>query len=661
MEIGIFNTCIKNITTLTNTLITRSYNLKIAEKDEKLQYTLEQNRQQFELKKLQATNEFQNKLSIQEQKHNLEIAEKTQKLQYMLEQNREQFELKKLQATNEFQNKLNIQQHEYRLQEQNHNFDLLCKSEEWKTLLEDWPLNMPPIVVRDFSKSENGKICLQVFLAKSNNETYNKRVYPYVEQGLKDFTDYYTNVLHSENLIFHCNCFKKGYEDGTGSQNLFCVLKQLPVVFIDTKIIGNMINISLILWGFDTKKKQFTAISLPFEDSKEELYYSQLAKEILAYLKILIGYTYDMYELTKNSSMPLLPYAIKHDEDFKDRVTSYIPLKSLINISYMDLYKNVLGNSSDNSQQLQISEMHLLRLQYAKILEEYLEEEEFANCLHDSLISWSYLRSKNQVGDFLQEIRNDISNDNLLLKKYFGKNDIVYFDELKRCIQRKELQAKGGYANIWKLVLEINKKLVKWQQNFRENLNMTLPVTNIINDNSPSSEIEAKKIWLTEQASHYIDAKNYVKAAQLLGEIAKICHTQKKEKDAYYAEHKAFLCNQMEIYKKAKIEIDIFDEVPYVEILKCTLSKMADLAFKTQAFHKYWYYKTLTAKLCRAQGKDNDAYLLDTSADMYKDIAIETMEKQSDTIPKQEQEKQMLEALVEPYRLDFEKSEKGKR
>ena len=70
-----------------------------------------------------------------------------------------------------------------------------------------------------------------------------------------------------------------------------------------------MINISLILWGFDTKKKQFTAISLPFEDSKEELYYSQLAKEILAYLKILIGYTYDMYELTKNSSMPLLPYA----------------------------------------------------------------------------------------------------------------------------------------------------------------------------------------------------------------------------------------------------------------------------------------------------------------------------------------------------------------
>lgn len=89
MEIGIFNTCINNITTLTNTLITRSYNLKIAEKDEKLQYTLEQNRQQFELKKLQATNEFQNKLSIQEQKHNLEIAEKTQKLQYMLEQNRE--------------------------------------------------------------------------------------------------------------------------------------------------------------------------------------------------------------------------------------------------------------------------------------------------------------------------------------------------------------------------------------------------------------------------------------------------------------------------------------------------------------------------------------------------------------------------------------------
>ncbi len=156
--------------------------------------------------------------------------------------------------------------------------------------------------------------------------------------------------------------------------------------------------------------------------------------------------------------------------------------------------------------------------------------------------------------------------------------------------------------------------------------------------NSAVSEIEQKKFQLTLEAKEYIQREAYDRAEEVLLENASICHSQGKEEDAYLLEHKAFLCRQMSIYQRAAFDVGSFSAIPYAEVLQTVLTELADTSISDQDYAGFYYFKMLNAKLCRAQGKERDAFLLEQSAAEHGDREEAAL-----------REKECLQRLVEAY------------
>lgn len=161
-------------------------------------------------------------------------------------------------------------------------------------------------------------------------------------------------------------------------------------------------------------------------------------------------------------------------------------------------------------------------------------------------------------------------------------------------------------------------------------------------------ERELRKIRLTISAKEAEKQHNYTKAANIWNEIASICHVHGLHKDARWVEHAAFLCTQKEIYREADISLDVFcGKTPFAENLKVVMTREAEQAWEKKEIDKYVILKLVNARICRAQGKKEDAYLLENSALPYKETVENVLGQKKITWT--EFEKQCLKDLARKY------------
>lgn len=130
---------------------------------------------------------------------------------------------------------------------------------------------------------------------------------------------------------------------------------------------------------------------------------------------------------------------------------------------------------------------------------------------------------------------------------------------------------------------------------------------------APIPPIEMEKYQLTKKMEEARGRNDFERVIQLAKEIARICRSQGKEFDAYLLDHEAFRYTQKIIYRDAEISIKPFDDVPYVEKLKEAMTKAADQAMAAKQIDFVVCYKRLLARICRIQGKESDAYLLESA------------------------------------------------
>lgn len=126
----------------------------------------------------------------------------------------------------------------------------------------------------------------------------------------------------------------------------------------------------------------------------------------------------------------------------------------------------------------------------------------------------------------------------------------------------------------------------------------------------PIPQIEMHKYQMTCEANRLISSGLYKNAEKVLHKIAKICRSQNKERDAYLLEHQAFLCCEKDILQTVEFNMTYFINMPNIEVLKCVLSNMADYALQNCNYSENIFCLKLNEKLCKAQGKMRDAYLL---------------------------------------------------
>ncbi len=123
--------------------------------------------------------------------------------------------------------------------------------------------------------------------------------------------------------------------------------------------------------------------------------------------------------------------------------------------------------------------------------------------------------------------------------------------------------------------------------------------------------IEMEKYGLTKKMEDAYMRGAFKEAMGLAYKLAGICRGQGKESDARMLEHEAFLFQQKQIYQDAAVSTNAFADVPYVEKLKDAMTEAADQAAADGQMDYAACYKRLTARLCKAQGKERDSYLLD--------------------------------------------------
>ena len=163
----------------------------------------------------------------------------------------------------------------------------------------------------------------------------------------------------------------------------------------------------------------------------------------------------------------------------------------------------------------------------------------------------------------------------------------------------------------------------------------------------PIPEIEREKYYLTVEAQRAVKQGDYGEAARIFREIAKICHRQGKEHDAYLNEHEAFRMDQLLIYRKAKIPLTAFAKTPYAEKLKEALDDGAGWADAMGQTDYSAAFRMLSARICRAQGQERDAYLLEDAS--YKILEAAGRRFDWKKVPTQDMEAECLRKIARRY------------
>jgi hypothetical protein len=371
-----------------------------------------------------------------------------------LEESRQDFQIKQHERNRLLQYELLEAGHVNRLKEIEKNFEIACLSAEYKTFLDRWPLITLPTVLRSQQVLPNGTVSLRVIFSRNSDPIFNSIVYPYVELGLRDFVDIYHNDFNSKNIVYLHENFKTSLPLGAVEENMKYALKDIPVLIVDSTVIEDRIQLSATIWGFgDSLGSRKNVFSFPYEKTVEgntpnKEYYKNIAKKLLIYLKFIIGYSYDAYNLIQYNKAPLLPQVAQHELNQNNGddccLLNHDEIVSQFNSTYVNMASVVWGIKSLADSRAY--DMHIAKLEYAVSIRGHLGVAEYASLLDESLAVWCSLRSNLSAETFLQSI----SDNPALVRKYFTAADRLYWFQLQEAYPKQ-----GGSAKIRKLLNDI--------------------------------------------------------------------------------------------------------------------------------------------------------------------------------------------------------------
>ncbi len=460
----ILGALINSASSVLNGHFTRKQQEKLAEQNCELQLQLEKNRQNFQLTQSMRSENLQrelNLLSISASKESGKLAREqqerlallNQELQLQIEESRQHFQLVQSKQNAELQRELGLKNHALRLAEQQANFENLCKQAEWNYFLKTWPLMNLPSVIRAEQLLPDNTVSLRVIFARSSDPVFAKAVYPLVEQGLCEFVDLYHNEFQSENIIFYHNGFSSDVSGGAVAANIHYALNELPVIIIESNVLLDEICVSLTMWGLgSTRQSHFTVFKLPYEPhitngSFSVKYYSELADQLLAHLKFVLGYAYDAYNLIQYDRPPLLPRVADYEYQKGERgcLLSVQELHDAIREKYEEIYASVLGDRAPDGgtgfarlpESFKECILHKLRMEYARAMWKYLSNEQRIQYLDESVKMWVALRTKDDSArDFLRRL----ADGEEYIPDYIDEDDFQYLEDLSAlydCIQQE--------------------------------------------------------------------------------------------------------------------------------------------------------------------------------------------------------------------------------
>ena len=366
--------------------------------------------------------------------HQERLAKEQRDFTMSLEENRQNFQLETLARNTALQESLLQKNHALRLEEVKLNFESFCKQAEFKLLLDNWPLITPPQVIRASQILPDNTVAMRVFFSHSSDQLFNALVYPFVEQGIRDFIDIYHNFCDTQNILFYHEAYKSNHHGGAVEENIKYMLDEVPVLIVDANVLPDEVRIAFRIWGFGGSSqhgKHQSVFSIPYERKigsgiPDADYYKSIAITMLAYIKFIIGYSFDAYNLIQYDKAPLLLKVAPYDvSNGKESALLHVPeLVEAFGATYSGM-----ANAAWQSKELTAARrcsLHKTQLMFAASVASSMSPAETLELLNESLASWVSLRSEQTVDAFLQEIIADTD----LIPKFFSTDDQAYWGEL---------------------------------------------------------------------------------------------------------------------------------------------------------------------------------------------------------------------------------------
>lgn len=366
----------------------------------------------------------------------VKLASEQREFTLSMEENRQNFQLDMHMRNAELQEKLVQRSHRLRLDEVKYNFQIFCDQAEYKALIDKWPLINPPQVVRAAQMLDDNTVRLRVLFSHTSDPLFNNVVFPTVEQGIRDFIDIYENDFHSQNVIFYHEAYKSNFNGGAMEENIKFMLNEIPVLIVDANVLPREIRVAFTIWGFGAsslKSKHQSVFSIPYERKllngvPDPEYYDDITSQLLAYIKFIIGYSYDAYNLIQYDQAPLLPAVVQRELDFKEKyrypVMGVPELAGAFRSTYCEMADTV-WNAKELSGAKRYT-THKTQLEFVKSVSQHMSDGETLALLDKSLTAWVSLRSKEPVDIFLQRLLDTPG----LIVKYFSLEDKEFWEKL---------------------------------------------------------------------------------------------------------------------------------------------------------------------------------------------------------------------------------------
>lgn len=280
----------------------------------------------------------------------------------------------------------------------------LLKNLTYQQTISNWPLSVLPIVMKNQALGnllahQNESYALHCILTPSNSPSFNKHVFPFVEQSLESYCNQYWSANSSHPVLFYSGAWASNdAPTATQISSMQAALSNLPTMLITPFFRPDECKLifQVIMWGvgatsdnhdfqniWEIEPTDFRREYLTNSDyDKEELLLEDAINDIVPYLQCLIGYMADTYFWSFAGFVPHLPTLITNG------AINTVGMKYLFNES-RKYYNKLLIDSEEKAEENPFAQENLVNLYegIADLLDKKTKRVTFEKILMDYIDS----------------------------------------------------------------------------------------------------------------------------------------------------------------------------------------------------------------------------------------------------------------------------------
>lgn len=246
------------------------------------------------------------------------------------------------------QREIETRMHRDRLAVLYHNHKQNMIQNAYSVALGNWPLLIPPYIIKKDNIFENNMISemsalpLNCILTTSSNRKFNTKIFPKLEENIATFCSRYWNMSNDKSVRFYQNSWRHpGTDVGSRIYDLYAHLSDIPTLVISPIISDGSVLFKFYWWGISQNPADVyinnssniynpqidIKVTEDFEYSKEQV--ESLVNQLSVKLSAFISYFADLYYWNCYYVPPTLPNLLKDNilqlesSTIKDYAESY--------------------------------------------------------------------------------------------------------------------------------------------------------------------------------------------------------------------------------------------------------------------------------------------------------------------------------------------------